>query len=195
MRRSVAKAALPLLLITALLASPACIFDPKEDPVIPPPVEIDWPDMTSEDDVIKTILLCYKYPKDTDAVSKYNALLHSDYFFGFADGDVDPGESPIMTRAQDIGSTERIFDAQTMLELNIEPEIGSWYDYTEIGGEPCEDCRATQPSYFIRAQFDDETKIFQSPVGKAEVMVIVSPDEADPTKWVLRAMYDLCVVQ
>ena len=56
-------------------------------------------------------------------------------------------------------------------------------------------CRATTRGYFIRAQFGTDETIYQSPVGKAFLSVIVSPDEEDETKWVLRAMYDLCVVE
>ncbi len=191
MRRSVLKTALPLLLITALLASPSCIFDPKPDPEPAPIVEIDWPDMTDKDHAIKTILLCYDNPKDSESMSKYNALLHSQYFFGLDDGDVPVGGSPIMTRAEDIRSTEKIFEFETMLELAIDPEIGSWEEYPVLDEEPCENCRETQRQYFIRAQFNDETTICQSPVGRASVSIIVSPDENDSSKWVLRAMYDL----
>ena len=66
--------------------------------------------------------------------------------------------------------------------------------YPELEGEPCENCYQTERQYFIRAQFGDEETIYQSPVGKAFLSVIVSPDENDETKWVLRAMYDLVVV-
>ena len=193
MRSSVFKTALPLLLITALLASPACIFDPKEDPVIPPDKEVTWPDMTSRDDVIKTVVLAYENRSDGGALSNYNALLHDEYFFGLSAADVEPGDPSIMTRAEDILSTEFLFDTDktAMLELTITPEEGSWYEYPEIEGEPCENCWGTERQYFIRAQFDDETNILQSPPGRAFAVVIVAPDESDPTKWVLRAMYDL----
>ncbi len=193
MRSSVFKTALPLLLITALLASPACIFDPKEDPVIPVDEPIPWPDMTNRDDVIKTVVLAYENRSDGGALSRYNALIHTQYFFGLAPGDVDPDFGPIMTRAQDIESTEFLFDANktAVLVLTITPEEGSWYEYPELDGEPCENCYGTERQYFIRAQFEDETTIYQSPPGRAFAVVIVAPDENDSTKWVLRAMYDL----
>ena len=193
MRSSVFKTALPLLLITALLASPACIFDPKEDPVIPVDDPVVWPDMTERDDVIKMVVLAYENRTDGEALKNYNALLHDQYLFGLAPGDVEPGASPIMTRAEDIESTEFLFDANktAVLELTITPEEGSWSVYTEnVGGEPCEGCYRTERRYFIRAQFDDETTIFQSPPGRAFAVVIVSPDKNDSNKWVLRAMYD-----
>ncbi len=194
MRSSVFKTALPLLLITALLASPACIFDPKEDPVIPVNDPIVWPDMADRDDVIKVVVLAYENRTDGEALKNYNALLHDLYLFKLAPGDYDDGESPIMTRAQDIESTEFLFDTDrtAVLELTITPEVGSWSPYnTEIDGKPCENCWSTERQYFIRAQFDDETKFYQSPPGRAFAVVIVSPDKNDPTKWVLRAMYDL----
>jgi len=193
MRSSVFKTALPLLLITALLASPACIFDPKEDPVIPVDDPIVWPGMTNRDDVIKTVVLAYENRTDGEALSRYNALIHTQYFFGLAPGDVDPGDSPIMTRAEDIESTEYLFDVNktAVLVLTITPEEGSWYEYPELDGEPCENCYGTERQYFIRAQFEDETTIHQSPPGRAFAVVIVAPDENDSTKWVLRAMYDL----
>jgi hypothetical protein len=191
MRRSVFKAALPLLLLTALLASPSCIFDPKEDPVIPPVVPVPWPAMTARDDVIKTIVLAYTYPKDGQSDSKYNALLHSQYFFKLHESDVEPGASQIMPRNDDITSTLWIFEHETLLELSLTPEVGSWDSYPEIDGEPCDNCWETTRSYFIRAQFGDETTIFQSPPERAFVTIIVAPDESDATKWVLRAMFDL----
>ncbi len=192
MRSSVFKTALPLLLITALLASPACIFDPKEDPVIPVDDPIVWPDMTSKDDVIKTVVLAYENRSDGKALKNYNGLLHGEYLFKLAPGDYEDHESPIMTRAQDIASTEFLFntDETAVLDLEITPEVGSWDPYLEIEGEPCENCWRTERQYFVRAQFGDETKIYQSPIGRAFVIVIVSPDENDSTKWVLRAMYD-----
>ena len=195
MSRSMFKAALPLLLITALLASQSCIFDPKEDPVIPPDDPVVWPDMTARDDVIKTVVLCYENPKSSEAQSGYEALLHSEYFFGFAPGDVEPGDPTIMERGRDIESTLWIFEVESMLELTITPEEGSWYEYPEIDGEPCVNCYSTERQYFIRAQLGDEGTTYQSPVGKAFASVIVSPDENDSTKWVLRAIYDLCVVE
>ncbi len=189
MRRSLFKTALPLLLITVMLASPSCIFDPKEDPLIPPVVPVEWPDMTDRDDVIKTTVLCYENPRD-GADAKYNALLHGLYRFTFHKDDIDPEIGPIFTRPLDIESTEWIFRENTMLELTI-TETGSWYEYPEIGGEPCDNCWETTRQYFIRAQFGDETTIFQSPPERAFVMIIVAPDENDATKWVLRAMFDL----
>ena len=57
MRRSMFKAALPLLLITVLLAPQSCIFDPKEGPDDRPDNPIVWPDMTERDDVIKMVIL------------------------------------------------------------------------------------------------------------------------------------------
>jgi hypothetical protein len=191
MRRSVLKTALPLLLITAMLAAPSCIFDPKEDPVIPVKDPVVWPDMTTRDDAIKVVVLAYQNPNDSGSDSKYNALLHSQYFFKLHSSDVEPTESQIMTRVQDLLSTEWIFDNQTMLELSITPEIGSWDAVELVEGDPCDNCWETTRSYYIRAQFEDEGTIYQSPPTSAFVRIIVAPDESDATKWVLRAMFDL----
>ena len=191
MLRSVLKTALPLLLITAMLASPSCIFDPKEDPVIPVKDPIVWPDMTTRDDAIKVVVLSYENPNDAGSESKYNALLHSQYFFKLHSSDVGDGESQIMTRAEDLLSTAWIFEEQTVLELTIDPEIGSWDTVDLVEGDPCENCWETTRSYFIRFQFEDEGTIYQSPPERAFVRIIVAPDENDTTKWVLRAMFDL----
>ncbi len=195
MRRSMFKAALPLLLITVLLAPQSCIFDPKENPDDRPADPIVWPDMTERDDVIKMVVLCYENPKEAEAVSRYNALLESGYFFKFAEGDVEPGDPTIMERVVDIKSTEGIFEYETMLELSIIPEVGQWYPYPETWGEPCENCHSTERQYFIRAQFGEGGTISQSPVGRAFVSIIISPDEDDASKWVLRAIFDLCVIE
>ena len=181
----------PFMLLVALAAMLAvsCGEDPQNP--VREDDEIPWPAMTDRDDVIKTIVLCYENPKIGETVSRYNALLHSGYFFGFAPGDVEPGDPAIMDRAWDIRSTEWIFEVESMLELTITPEEGSWYEYPEIDGEPCVNCYSTERQYFIRAQFGDKGTTYQSPVGKAFVSIIVSPDENDSTKWVLRAMYDI----
>ena len=96
-----------------------------------------------------------------------------------------------MTRAEDLLSTEWIFDTQTMLELTIDPEIGSWDTVAEVEGEACTDCWETTRSYFVRAQFEDEGTIYQSSPERAFVRIIVAPDESDGSKWALRAMFDL----
>lgn len=178
-----------LLIAAAIMLIVSCSEDPqsptgKDD-------EIPWPAMTVRDDVVETVVLCYENPRIGESISKYNALLHSKYFFMLHEHDVPPGESPILMRAEDIRSTETIFDLQTMLELIITPEVGRWYEYPEIDGGPCENCYVTERQYFIRVQFGDETTILQSPVGRAFVTIIVSPDESDSSKWVLRAMYDI----
>ena len=182
-----------LLVAVAAMLAVSCGEDPqtpvREDD------EILWPAMTDRDDVIKAIVLCYENPKDGESVSRYNRLLHSGYFFKFADGDVDPGDPSYMDRATDIRSTEGIFEHESMLELSIIPEVGSWYPYPELGGEPCENCHSTERQYFIRAQFGDKGTVCQSPVGRAYLTVVVSPDENDETKWVLRAIFDLCVIE
>ena len=177
-----------LLLAVAMMSVVSCGDDPatpvEEDPIV-------WPDMTSRDDVIKTVVLTYANRKIGEATSRYNALLHSQYFFGLAPEDVPPGNPPILTRAEDIAATEWLFSNETtVLELTITPEVGSWYEYFELEGESCENCYGTERQYFIRAQFGNETTTFQSTPGRAFAVVIVAPDESDPTKWVLRAMYD-----
>jgi hypothetical protein len=190
MRSFMFKAALPLLLVSALLLSPACIFDPQEK-LDPPPVPVvEWPDMTQRDDVVETILIAYEYPKEGESVSRYNALLHSKYFFGLDPADVGVGEPPIFTRAEEIRTTERIFELESLLELTV-AETGTWNPYNEIEGEPCENCWESTREYRIRAQFGDEDITYQSPAGRASVIIIVAPDEADATKWVIRAMYDI----
>ena len=190
MRSFMIKAALPLVLITALIASPSCIFDPKEE-IDPPPIPVvEWPDMTNRDDVIKTILLAYEYPKEGESVSRYNGLLHSLFFFGLDPIDVGVGEPPILTRAEEIASTEWMFDVASELVLTI-PETGTWNPYTEIEGGTCENCWESTRGYTIRFQIGDEEMTHVSSAGKASVIIIVAPDEADSSKWVLRAMYDV----
>ena len=177
-----------MLLIAASIMMLASCGDDTQSP-IEKDDEIHWPAMTDRDDVIETVVLCYENPRD-GADAKYNALLHSLYRFTLHEADVAPGESPIFTRAEDIESTEWIFRVHTMLELTI-TETGSWYEYPVIGGEPCDNCWETTRQYFVRAQFEDEGTIFQSPPERAFVIIVVAPDENDETKWVLRAMFDL----
>ncbi len=180
-----------------LLAAITLVFTAScgDDPTTPAKDDdsIDWPGMTSRDDVIKTVVLTYMNPRDGESESKYNALLHSQYYFMLHVNDIGFDESPIMSRSEDILSTEWIFAEQTMLELLITPEEekDSWYPYPDIGGTACDICWVTERQYFIRVQFGDGTNIYQSPIGRAFVGIIVAPDESDASKWVLRAMFDL----
>ncbi len=180
-----------------LLAAITLIFAAScgDDPTTPAKDDdsIDWPGMMSRDDVIKTIVLAYMNPRDGESQSKYHALLHSQYYFMLHVNDIGFGESPIMSRSEDILSTEWIFAEQTMLELLITPEeeADSWYPYPDIGGAACENCWVTERAYYIRVQFGKETTIHQSPPGRASVAIIVAPNEDDTSKWVIRAMFDL----
>jgi hypothetical protein len=176
-----------LLLALALAFSVSC-----NDPASPAKEEdegIDWPGMTSKDDVVRTLLLTYENPKEGESVSRFTALLHSNYFFALDLSDVGVGEPAILTRAVDIAATEWIFENTSLLELII-AETGTWNPYNEIEGEPCENCWESTREYRIRVQFGDEDRTYQSPAGRAAVIIIVAPDEADSSKWVLRAMYD-----
>jgi hypothetical protein len=177
-----------LLITAAIMLVVSCSDDPQSP--IEKDDEIPWPAMTDRDDVIKTVVLCYENPKDGSSDSKYNALLHSLYFFKFDESDVDPGGSPIFTRAEDIMSTEWLFTVTTILELTI-TETGAWHEYPEIEGEPCENCWETTRQYFVRAQFEGEGTIYHSSPERVFVTIIAAPDESDSSKWVLRAMFDL----
>jgi hypothetical protein len=178
-----------LVLAMALTLSVSC-NDP-ESPVKEDDDGIDWPDMASRDDVIETLVLTYMNPKDPESIPKYRALLHSQYFFGLAPQDVPLGGSLIMTRLEDIAATEWIFEYEHLLELTLSPSVGTWISTTEVEGEACAECWQTTREYFIRAQFVDEGTIYTSPPGHVSVSIIVAPDESDPSKWVLRAMYDM----
>ncbi len=186
------KSSTAIIIALVFMVVASCDDDPPS-PFIPPDDSVSWPDMTSRDDVIKTVVLTYQKRKDGEALSRYNALLHTQYFFGFAPADVQPGDPPIMTRGQDIVSTEFLFDPSmtSVLELVIVPEEGSWYEYPELEGEPCENCYGTERQYFIRVRFGEGTTIYQSPIGSAFVVIIVAPDETDTSKWVVRAIYDI----
>lgn len=173
----------------ALTLSVSC-NDP-ESPIKEEEDGIDWPDMTSMDDVVEVLMLTYANPKDGESTAKYNALLHSQYFFGLDIRDYIGGGSPILTRSDDITSTEAIFMYECLLELTLSPLEGTWEEYPLLAGDPCVNCWQSTREYFVRAQFDDEGTIYTSPVGHAHVSIIVAPDESDSSKWVIRAIYDM----
>ena len=189
MRISTFKAALPLMIVAVLLTAPSCIFSPEEEKVIPPPVDIDWPTMEDRDDVLEVISLAYKYPKGAESSSRYEAILHSQYLFHLSESDYVPGEPTFFTRAEDILSTNWIFDNEASLTLDV-GLTGSWEEEPMVDGEPCDNCWVSERLYSIRAQFGTDETVYQSKAGATSVIVIVAPDESDPTKWVLRAMYD-----
>ena len=177
-----------LLIALIFLFAASC----KEDPASPQKEtpDIDWPSMTERDDVIRTVLLAYDNPRSAESMARYGDVLHSMYFFRLRATDVEPGGSPIITRAEDIQSTEWIFESHTMLLLEI-PEAGAWDPAPEIEGEPCDNCWVTTRQYYVQAQFGDDTVIYQSAPDRAFVTVIAAPDEGDSSKWVIRAMFDL----
>jgi hypothetical protein len=173
-----------------MIAAPSCIFSPE--PTDPPPKpKVEWPDLTNRDDVAKTVVLCYENPQNGETKTRYEGLLHSQYFFDFDENDVNPGDPPIMTRAEDLLSTEWIFANHVDLVLTIDPaEGGSWEEISDINGEACANCWEGRRNYTIRFQQTDEGTIYQSSPGSAAVTIVVAPDESDPSKWVLRAIYD-----
>jgi hypothetical protein len=179
-----------LLLSLSFLLAAGCLMD---DPVkVKQPGPVEWPDMTDRDDVIATILLCYGNPENKEAMPRYERLLHSQYFFAFDAEDVlPPGESPILTRAQDIVSTQWLFENNVELRLSIDPaEGGTWSQIDELDGVPCANCWEGRREYQIRYQKTNDDHVLQSNPGAAAVTIIVAPDESDPGRWVLRALFD-----
>jgi hypothetical protein len=183
-------ATLPLLLISALIAAPSCIFSPETtDP--PEKPKVVWPDLTNRDDVAKTIVLCYENPQNNESETRYEGVLHSEYFFAYDPDDVEPGGDQIMTLSDDILSTKWLFANHVDLYLEINPaDGGTWEQITELDGKPCENCWQGRRDYQVRFQQTDESISYQSTPGSAAVTIIVAPNESDPSKWVLRAIYD-----
>lgn len=175
------------LAVLALLPVLSSCLDETVKPIKEAP-PATWPEMTSEDDAIQAIVMCYGAPGGEETMSKYDALLHSEYFFELAPDDVDVGKTPVITRAEDITLTGKLFMHQTDLELEILMS-GAWNDCPEVAGTTCEGCRETTRSYFIRVQFDYFGKTYMCEPD-SYVTIIVAPDESDPAKWVIRAIYD-----
>ena len=184
------RVALPFLLsLSLVLAATGCFED---DPVkVKEKDPIDWPDLTDRDDVAKTIVLCYENPTDNEAMTRFEGLLHSQYFFAFDPEDVNPGDPVLLTRAEDIIVTQWLFENHTELYLSIYPADGeAWDQLAELYGEPCDDCWSGRREYMISYQQTDESIRLMSTPGSAAVTIIVAPDESDSNKWVLRALFD-----
>ncbi|MCK4549077.1 MAG: hypothetical protein KAU49_02870 [Candidatus Krumholzibacteria bacterium] len=179
-----------IIVLSAIVAM-TLVVSCGDDPTTPAEEDnLEWPDMTSMDDVVDVLLLTYANPRDGETAARYNALLHPQYFFELAPSDVELGDPSFLTRAEDIAATEWIFTETTRLELTLFPLEGTWGDMLEVEGEACPNCHVTERQYLVRAQFGDESTIFQSPVGRVSVTIIVAPDVSDASKWVIRAMYD-----
>jgi hypothetical protein len=177
------------MMLAALALMPA--LSCGDDPVEPKnDGGIDWPDMTARDDVVEALLLTYANPENAETASRFEALLHSKYFFALDAADVGPGDPQKLTRAEDIAATEWIFENHTMLELDLE-ESGPWQELLELEGQTCGDCWESTRMYFIMVQFHEEETIHLSPAERVAVSIIVAPDERDPARWVIRAMYDM----
>lgn len=178
-----------LFLSLVLAAAAGCSDD---DPVEVKTTRLPWPDMIAKDDVITTLLLCYENPWTSESMTRYEAMLHSQYFFALDDQDVNPPDPGFLSRAEDIAATRAIFENQTLLELSLSPETGgTWETLPDLEGEPCENCWAGLRGYVIRAQFGGDETIYQSSPGAMSVTIVVAPDEIDPSKWAVRAMYDM----
>jgi hypothetical protein len=183
------RTALPLILLLILSVGASCIFDPKENADPPPAKKVEWPDMTNREDPITALVLCYENPTLSTSMTVYNGLLHSGYYFVLQLEDVPAGQDQRMTRSEDILSTERIFENQTLLELEITP--ASWTQVDNFEGQPCENCWSTERDYLIRAQFELEGTIYESLPGQSMVQIVVVPDESDSSKYVIRAIFDI----
>lgn len=181
------KILITLIILAVLPVLSSCLDDAVKPIKEAPPAT--WPEMTREDDPVQAMIRCYENPSLEDVMTTYESILHSEYFFCLAPEDVDDGEPAIFTRTEDISITAAMFRDQTQLELFIEL-TGKWYDLEEVDGGACPGCRVTTCPYYIRAQFGEGTDVYVSSFEGAEVSIIVAPDESDPAKWVIRAIYD-----
>lgn len=179
-----------LIILAMLAVLPSCL-DETVKPIKEAPAST-WPSMTNEDDIVKAVLWCYANTSSGDVMSRYESILHSEYFFYLASEDIKLGGEAVITRAEDILLTEALFGNHIMLELSITTS-GGWYEREEVAGLPCEGCRESTRQYFIRAQLSRDGTIYVSSPTTACVTIIVAPDESDSSKWVIRAIYDIAI--
>jgi hypothetical protein len=118
-------------------------------------------DLTDKEGILQNLLLAY-----TDRnIDRFAELLHDEYLFYLQEGDYMPGESPYLTRQEDIQCTTNMFLAASgqyepridRLELRLDD--GVWSSVSEIGGEPCEDCWMTQRHYSLLVGINEVTYI------------------------------------
>jgi len=185
MWRSTLRFALPLMMILVMAAAPSCILDPEEKVEPPPPPE-PYPARETREDCVTFLLRTYE-DHDGTAGIKYEELLHPDYRFYLQPADVPPGESPFLTRSEDIDGTQNfLFDNPAELSLTLDGS--GWDSYPEIEGEPCIDCWSSTRKYNIRYQRELEGTIL---IGDDSVVIIVAPDPSAEGKYVIRAIYDI----
>ena len=178
-----------ILILAAVAVLPAlssCLDDAVKPIKEAPPVT--WPEMTREDDPVKALLMCYDNPSLEGIMTTYEGLLHSEYFFGLAPEDIEDGGHSVFTRAGDISITASMFRRQTQLELFIELKA-AWYDLEEIEGAPAP-AAGSRHAPSDPGPVRNRTDVYVSSFEGAEVSIIVAPDESDPSKWVIRAIYD-----
>jgi len=168
-----------LLLIVFLFGSSGCILSSDKNPPRPPE-NIDWKDRTEREHCVDILLLTYKHRN----IERYKELLHSDYVWYMQEEDVLKGYDHILTRDQDIEGTERIFDAHS-LELSL---YGSGWDVwtPEVG--TCDNCWTSTRTYTISVQFESEGSEYQG--IEQQVIIVVVPDETDPSKYQILQAYD-----
>ena len=174
-------------LLAALAVLPSCLDEAVKPIKEAPPAT--WPEMTTEEEAVEALVLCYENPRLAEVMMRYEELLHSEYFFELAPDDVMVGQSEFILRAEDIVSTRWIFEHQTQLTLSF-AGTGDWNDYPEINDSACVGCRETTRSYYIRVQFGVFGKTYSNRFEEVYATIIVAPDESDASKWVIRAIYD-----
>jgi hypothetical protein len=176
-------------LLSLLAALPACFEEPVKPLTQEEHADSEWLEPTTEDAVVDALLWCYTNREHSEAMSRYESLLHSEFFYQLAAEDRLVGTTGIYDRAGDIANTAKLFDRSTTLELSINSRI--WFDQPELNGELCDCCRTMTTSYYILAQFGDISQTFSTRFENASVTMIVCPGESDPETWVIRAIYDL----
>ncbi len=176
----------------ALFFINSCILNPETDTKPPPPVEVEWPELYEKEDVIETISLCYEHYNSVtpnDLEEHYTNILYQgegyEYVFYYQEGDVEPGEDPLMTLEQDVQGSMYIWEKSTFLNLDLSG--GTWGEVAYI----CPDCWITTREYTITTTIDHNGEILDLSGAGMTVEFIVRPHHDDPTKWAIFQVNDL----
>ncbi|MBU8922360.1 MAG: hypothetical protein KOO63_11140 [Bacteroidales bacterium] len=181
------------ILLVSVIATYGCILNPDTGDEGRDPVVIDWPDLSTPDDVVETIRLVYKHfnTAPTDELMTYYAdILYDDpgqehdYVWNMQPDDYTKyGE--LMLREEDIAGTEYIIRQSSALYLFI--SAGTWDPAPDV----CAECLQTTRTYTITTTLDHNGEIETLSGLSMNINLVIGPNEQKPGTWVIYVASDL----
>ena len=181
------------ILLVSVITSYGCILNPDTGDDDRDPIVIEWPDLTTPNDVVETIRLVYKHfntASTDELMTHYSAILYDDpdqnhdYVWNMQTEDVaEYGD--VLLREDDIKGTRYLIEQSSALQLTI--EAGSWLGAPDV----CEECLVTTRTYWISTTLDHKGEIMKLAGEEMRIQLIIGPNEEFPGTWTIYVASDL----